>query len=63
MARPRKTDSDELVALVDSYFTTEAAGNPAKLKCSLLEEYAARLGKAAKAYDFRRDEKVVSAKF
>ena len=58
MARPRKTDSDELVALVDSYFTTEAAGNPAKLKCSLLEEYAARLGKAAKAYDFRRDEKV-----
>ncbi len=58
MARPKKTDSDELVTLVDSFFTTEAAGNPAKLKCSLLEEYAARLGKAAKAYDFRRDEKV-----
>ena len=58
MARPKKTDSDELVALVDSFFTTEACGNPARLKCSLLEEYAARLGKAAKAYDFRRDEKV-----
>ena len=58
MARPKKTDSNELVALVDSFFTTEACGNPARLKCSLLEEYAARLGKAAKAYDFRRDEKV-----
>ena len=58
MARPKKTDSDELVALVDSFFTTEACGNPARLKCSLLEEYAARLGKTAKAYDFRRDEKV-----
>lgn len=58
MARPKKTDSDELVAVVDSFFTTEAAGNPSKLKCSLLEEYAARLGKQAKAYDFRRDEKV-----
>lgn len=58
MARPKKTDSDELLAIVDSYFTTEAAGNPSKLKCSLLEEYAVRLGKPIKAYDFRRDEKV-----
>jgi hypothetical protein len=58
MARPKKTESDELVAILDSFFTSEAAGNPAKLKCSLLEEYAARLGKQAKAYDFRRDEKV-----
>ena len=58
MARPKKTESDELVAIVDSFFTSEAAGNPVKLKCSLLEEYAARLGKQVKAYDFRRDEKV-----
>lgn len=58
MARPKKTDSDEMLALVDSYFTTEAAGNPLKLKCSMLEEYAARMGKQIKAYDFRRDEKV-----
>lgn len=58
MARPKKTESDELVAIVDSFFTSEAAGNPAKLKCSVLEEYAARLGKQVKAYDFRRDEKV-----
>lgn len=56
MARPKKTDSDELVAIVDSYFTTEAAGNPAKLKCSLLEEYAARRGKQAKAYAEARSE-------
>lgn len=58
MARPKKTNSDDLVAIVDSFFTTEAAGNPAKLKCSLLEEYAVRIGKDVKAYDFRRDEKV-----
>lgn len=58
MARPKKTDSDEMLAMVDSFFTTEAAGNPLKLKCSMLEEYAARLGKQIKAYDFRRDEKV-----
>ncbi|MBR2562247.1 MAG: hypothetical protein IKH57_17405 [Clostridia bacterium] len=58
MARPKKTSSEDLLAIVDSFFTTEASGNPAKLKCSLLEEYAARIGKEAKAYDFRRDEKV-----
>lgn len=58
MARPKKTESDELVAVVDSFFTTEAAGNPAKLKYSLLEGYAARIGKQIKAYDFRRDEMV-----
>lgn len=58
MARPRKTDTEELIQLVDSYFTTEAAGDPSKLKCSMLEGFAARMGKAAKAYDFRRDPKV-----
>ncbi len=40
------------------YFTTEAAGNPAKLKCSCLEEFAARNGYEAKAYDFRRNAEV-----
>ena len=58
MARPRKTDTEELIQLVDSYFTTEAAGDPSKLKCSMLEGFAARMGKAAKAYDFRRDPQV-----
>ncbi len=54
MARPRKADADELIQLVDSYFTTEAAGDPSKLKCSFLERFAARNGKDIKAYDFRR---------
>lgn len=55
MARPRKTDTEELIQLVDSYFTTEAAGDPSKLKCSLLERFATRMGKPARAYDFRRN--------
>lgn len=58
MARPKKTDSTELMRIVDAYFTTEAAGNPALLKCSLLEKYACKAGSKAKAYDFRRDEQV-----
>ena len=58
MARPRKTDSEELVRLVDAYFSTEAAGDPTLLKCSLLEEYAGKAGCGAKAYDFRRDKQV-----
>ncbi|MBQ1491189.1 MAG: hypothetical protein IIZ39_04460, partial [Blautia sp.] len=58
MARPRKTDSKELVRLVEAYFSTEAAGDPTMLKCSLLEEYAGKVGCAAKAYDFRRDKQV-----
>ena len=58
MPRPRKNDSDELIRLVDEFFTSEACGNPAKLKGSLLESYAARRGATAKSYDFRRDPAV-----
>ena len=58
MARPKKLSSDEMVTIVDTYFATEAAGDPAKLKCSLLEAYASRKDIPVKAYDFRRDEKV-----
>lgn len=58
MARPRKMETEEMIRLVDSYFTTEAAGNPAKLKCSCLEGFAERNGYKAKAYDFRRNAKV-----
>jgi len=47
-----------MIQIVDSYFTTEAAGNPDKLKCSLLEAYTERNGCIVKAYDFRRDAKV-----
>ena len=60
MARPRKNDSNELIRLVDEYFTSEACGNPAKLKGSLLEAYAARRGSTAKSYDFRRDPAVTA---
>lgn len=58
MARPKKLSSEELVALVDAFFSTEASGDPSRLKCSLLEDYASSQGIAVKAYDFRRDEKV-----
>ena len=54
MARPRKLSDDEMVKIVDSFY--ESNGNPAMLKCSLLEEYAASLGIEVKAYDFRRNE-------
>lgn len=57
MARPKKIGSDELVRIIDSYYSTEVAGDPAKLKCSLLEQYALTIGQSAKAYDFRRDAK------
>lgn len=60
MARPRKNDSDELIRLVDEYFSSEACGNPAKLKGSLLEDYASRRGSTAKSYDFRRDPAVMA---
>lgn len=58
MARPRKNDSNELIRLIDEYFSSEAAGDPAKLKSSLLEKYASSHGVTAKAYDFRRDPEV-----
>ena len=60
MARPRKNDSDELIRLVDEYFSSEACGNSAKLKGSLLEDYASRRGSTAKSYDFRRDPAVMA---
>jgi hypothetical protein len=53
MARPRKIDTDALLRIVDDYF--ESKGDPSKLKCSYLEEYAISLGVDVKAYDFRRN--------
>jgi len=58
MVRPKKMSSKELVRLVEEFFVNEAAGNPSRLKCSQLEEYAKASGIDAKAYDFRRDEAV-----
>jgi hypothetical protein len=53
MARPRKLDTGVLLKIVDSYF--ESTGDPDKLKCSYLEEYAKSQGIDVKAYDFRRN--------
>jgi len=56
MARPKKTDSRDMLRILNAYWETH--GDPKKLKCSNLEEYAASIGFEIKAYDFRRDEAV-----
>ena len=56
MARPKKAAGYDMLRILNSYW--EAHGDPHKLKCSLLEEYAASIGFDIKAYDFRRDESV-----
>jgi len=45
-----------MLRILNSYWETH--GSPGKLKCSLLEEYAAGIGFDIKAYDFRRDDEV-----
>jgi len=56
MARPKKTGSGDMLRILNAYWETH--GDPKKLKCSQLEEYAASIGYDIKAYDFRRDEAV-----
>lgn len=56
MGRAKKTGTDEMIKIVDSFF--ESNGNPAMMKCSNLEKYAESLGLEIKAYDFRRDKAV-----
>ncbi len=56
MARPKQTETNTMLRILDSYF--ESVGDPSKLKCSLLEEYAASIGIYIKAYAFRRDTAV-----
>lgn len=56
MARPKKTNSRDMLWILNAYWETH--GDPKKLKCSHLEEYAAAIGFEIKAYDFRRDEAV-----
>jgi hypothetical protein len=56
MARPKKTNTTDMLRIVDSYMKKH--GDISKLKCSNLEKHAAILGFEAKAYDFRRDEAV-----
>jgi DNA-binding Lrp family transcriptional regulator len=56
MARPKKLSDAEMIRIVETFF--ESHGNPKKMKCSLLEEYAGTLGIEIKAYDFRRSTAV-----
>lgn len=56
MARPRKLSDADMIKIVDSFY--ESNGNPAMLKCSILEEYAVSVGVDVKAYDFRRSKAV-----
>jgi len=56
MARPRKLGTEEMLDIVNKYY--EGCGDPSRLKCSCLEEYATSAGIEAKAYDFRRNEAV-----
>ena len=56
MARPRKLGTEEMLDIVNKYY--EGCGDPNRLKCSCLEEYALSKGIEVKAYDFRRNEAV-----
>ena len=58
MARPRKMATGMMLEIIDEFFDEEAIGDAALLKCSLIAEYAVRVGHSAAAYDFRRNEKV-----
>lgn len=56
MSRPKKANSGDMLRILNAYWETH--GDPKKLKCSHLEEYATAIGFDLKAYDFRRDETV-----
>jgi len=58
MARPRKMTTDMMLEIVDDFFDNIADGNAAMLKCSLIAEYAVKLGHSVAAYDFRRNIQV-----
>lgn len=58
MGRPKKNSSENLVMIVNEFYETEGYGDPRQLKFSKLEKFAISKGIAAKAYDFKRDEKV-----
>ncbi|MDR2898742.1 MAG: hypothetical protein LBU94_00320 [Clostridiales bacterium] len=56
MARPRKMNTEDMLTVVNSIY--EEYGDPVKLKCSFLADYAATQGFNVKAYDFRRNPAV-----
>lgn len=55
MARPRKMTTEQMLEVIDSFFFVEAKGNTKFLKCSLIADYAVKLGYSADGYDFRRN--------
>lgn len=58
MGRPKKNSSQDLVMILDEFYESEGYGDPRRLKFSNLEAFASSKGITAKAYDFKRDEKV-----
>lgn len=60
MARPRKMKTEQMLELVDIYFTDEVKGNTRLLKSSLLAKYALTLGHTVSGYDFRRNAEVIA---
>jgi len=58
MSRPRKMTTEQMIAVVDSYYLTRAEGNAKLMKCSLIAAYAVKLGYQAEGYDFTRNMEV-----
>lgn len=55
MGRPRKMTTEQMIEVVDSYYSTRVEGNGNLLRCSLIAVYANELGYTANGYDFRRN--------
>lgn len=55
MGRPRKMTTEQMIEVVDSYYSTQVEGNGNLLRCSLIAAYATELGYTANGYDFRRN--------
>jgi len=58
MSRPRKMTTEQMIAVVDSYYLARAECNEKLLKCSLIADYAVELGYSAAGYDFARNMEV-----
>jgi len=50
--------TEQMIAVVDSYYMTRADHNAKRLKCSLIAAYAVELGYSAQGYDFARNMEV-----
>ena len=50
--------TEQMIAVVDSYYLTQADYNAKRLKCSLIAAFATELGYSAEGYDFARNLEV-----